>query len=409
MLKNYTVLEANIEKLNTMIEKINKRAKKINQTEISYTIDKEYFVDLNKDNKLEATENIVKYFDITLNAEPIKITGYTILASINHTYESGNIIKTLSDKEIPEKYKTIDGICEHCNTNRRRKETVLLQNEQGNIIQIGKSCLKDYLGYDINDKLSYMDLLTEIENEDFTTISNIDGVKFAKYINTMKLLNISNLLIKSFGYVKTKNEYGERNTNNTKDRTLNLYCENNIYRTTISGQQMYTNEEIAIYNTINSANYKDDEVIEAIGWIKQQNNNSDYINNLQVLANNEYINYKETGILCSFMVCYYKVQEHEQKQKKQTEQIKNEYVGTVGEKIQTELTLKNEFNFETQWGISHIYIFKDAEGHEYKWNSSKSIETEKQEKAIIKGTIKAQEEYKGIKQTILTRCKIIDK
>lgn len=99
-------------------------------------------------------------------------------------------------------------------------------------------------------------------------------------------------------------------------------------------------------------------------------------------------------------------QEKERKEKAE----KSAYFGTVGEKLSgIELTFKNEFYFETQFGGMCIYIFEDSDGHQFKWNTSTGFSTslEKEEVIKINATIKEHSEYNGIKQTVLTRCKLV--
>jgi hypothetical protein len=390
MLKEYRVLEWNMEKLDSMVEKINKRALKLNQKLITYTINSESFETI----KGENGKTIMKVFDITLDAEPVQITGYTILASINHTYGGGNIIKTLGDIPIPEKYRTIDGVCDHCGTNRRRKETVLLQDSEGNIVQVGKTCLHDYLGFNINDKLKYMDMLQVFEETDFFFVGGDDSYKFAKYISVKDLLNIANLLVKKYGYVKTQSE-----KMSTKEKALMIY-----YRDRILFWDEYEKE---VLETVTQKDYVDKEVLEALEWIKTQDSSSDYISNLKILSQNEYINIRETGILCSLMACYYNAQNKENQKKKEMQELNNEYVGTVGEKIEKRLKFDKAIEYCTQFGVGYIYLFSDEEGHRYKWSTSKGIDMKDNEVVTVKGTIKDHAEYGIVRQTVLTRCKIL--
>lgn len=50
--------------------------------------------------------------------------------------------------------------------------------------------------------------------------------------------------------------------------------------------------------------------------------------------------------------------------------------------------------------------FEDAQGHQFLWKTGSYIEAQEGDKVTLKGTIKAHSEYKGIKQTELTRCKV---
>lgn len=97
-------------------------------------------------------------------------------------------------------------------------------------------------------------------------------------------------------------------------------------------------------------------------------------------------------------------------QEKERQEVadKSLYFGTVGEKlINLEVTFKNIFFYDTQFGSLAIYIFEDTDGHQFKWKTSKGFSNiEKGDFIKINGTIKEYSEYNGVKQTVLTRCKI---
>jgi hypothetical protein len=99
-----------------------------------------------------------------------------------------------------------------------------------------------------------------------------------------------------------------------------------------------------------------------------------------------------------------------QEKERQAKAEKSSYFGNVGDKVDgLKVTFKNVFFYETQFGSMCIYIFEDADGHQFKWNTSGGFGThlEKEEVITIKATIKEHSEYNGIKQTVLTRCKLV--
>jgi hypothetical protein len=81
------------------------------------------------------------------------------------------------------------------------------------------------------------------------------------------------------------------------------------------------------------------------------------------------------------------------------------YVGEVGDKVSfEEVTGKCVAGFDTQWGVSFIYKFTTPEGDTLVWKTSKDLDLDKP--VSIKGTVKELKEYKGVKETVLTRCKV---
>ena len=98
-----------------------------------------------------------------------------------------------------------------------------------------------------------------------------------------------------------------------------------------------------------------------------------------------------------------------------------EYYGAVGDKFELTLTFDKSFGFEGAYGFTYIHLFHDDENHVFAWSSSNGtylcwcktngkdgfLEYEVGKKYTLKGTIKAHEEYRNVKQTVITRCKVL--
>lgn len=82
----------------------------------------------------------------------------------------------------------------------------------------------------------------------------------------------------------------------------------------------------------------------------------------------------------------------------------SEYVGEIGDRIEETLTVTKAVTLESYYGTSIMHIMEDAVGNVFVWiTKAKSYPEGKV--VILRGTIKDHKEYKGTKQTILTRCK----
>ena len=99
------------------------------------------------------------------------------------------------------------------------------------------------------------------------------------------------------------------------------------------------------------------------------------------------------------------------KAKMPKKEICSEYVGNIGDKVSVDLTLKRAYSYETSFGYrtQTVYInsFEDEDGNVYVWKTQSWL-GEEGKTYWVSGTIKDHSEYKGIKQNILTRCKIVD-
>lgn len=93
----------------------------------------------------------------------------------------------------------------------------------------------------------------------------------------------------------------------------------------------------------------------------------------------------------------------------------SEWVGEVGQKIEIEAVLTNIGSYESTFGWTRVYTFTDDNDNDFIWKTTswdnfdysagKNI-LEIGDRAAISGTIKDHNEYRGVKQTVLTRCKV---
>lgn len=83
--------------------------------------------------------------------------------------------------------------------------------------------------------------------------------------------------------------------------------------------------------------------------------------------------------------------------------VAGSFVGDVGNRINFVLTVRKVLSFEGEYGTTRLHFLVDSEGNTFKWATSSRI-LEEGETYAIKGTIKAHAEYRGVKQTILSRC-----
>lgn len=87
--------------------------------------------------------------------------------------------------------------------------------------------------------------------------------------------------------------------------------------------------------------------------------------------------------------------------------VKSEWVGEVGEKVELEVTIDRVIIPNGYSSFSWGYLMTDSEGRKINWWASREQDWDGSKTLKIKGTIKALNEYKDVKQTVLTRVKEI--
>ena len=70
------------------------------------------------------------------------------------------------------------------------------------------------------------------------------------------------------------------------------------------------------------------------------------------------------------------------------------------------VVLKSVRGMETRFGWTQLVKFEDANGNILQWWTAVEIKAEVGDQVLLTGTVKAHDEYKGVKSTTVTRCKI---
>lgn len=356
----------------------------------------------------------VYYFKfIEVEAEGTAVLdNWQFVASVDHT-QNGNIFnKAMVDLEIPQRYYCSDPYCEHCNSNRYRKNTCIVYNkETKEFKQVGNQCLKDFTRGMSVAFATYMASLKSIFTEYEEREVDFGGGWRGTYHEVKEILRYTAETIRHFGWVNVRqnDDYDVDLFNNTKYRVERYYNLDHGYTRFWDDDerdQVRTEMESVDFNP--NSEYAVKETEKVLAWLEAQEENNDYIHNLKVIIANEYCSSNRFGILCSLFPSCNKDLEIKAKREAEAKSEKiSEYIGQVGDRVETEIqSVKCVTSWETQFGMTFIYKFVNTDGNVLTWKTSKSLDEERCVGKKIKGTVKELKVFRDIKQTELTRCKI---
>lgn len=341
----------------------------------------------------------LKFIQVFCEGKAI-INGWEFIAEVEHT-SKGNLFRGISDVQIPHQYRTTGAICEHCHTAHTRRYTYLVRNvETGEFRQVGKSCLKDYTNGLTAEIAAYYTNVPDMMEESKLPYG---GLTWHNYISTKDYLAYVAEAVRIFGYIKKDiDEPG------TALKSYGYYCIAEGIHDLSSVEYTTYKREMEVYNF--TANRKEnlDLVENALNWAKQQiESDNDYLYKIAVVSQMEYVDKKNLGLLASLIAAYKKeVSRKEKEEKEKVKYAKSSYVGAIKEKVVVPVsTFQCLTSWYTQFGTTFMYQFIDQCGNVFVWKTSKAIDPDTEIKKLL-GTVKAHTEYKGIKQTELTRCKI---
>lgn len=263
------------------IERLNKLARKNHVELITYTISPKY----EKITTNSSGSSIVcEFVDLTLSHDTFKpISGYTFLASVEHSPNGNIIMNRVPDVSIPESYRVSGNTCEHCNINRYRKNTYIIYNElERSYIQVGSTCIKEYLGFNVSLIASRFALLEELANT-----SNSSEILGTMVLPLKDFLLVTSGLIAKFGYVSSKKARETGMDTSTGHMAWN-YLSSPAYADEIG--EIKTNEQL---------------VQDALSWLDTQDDSQDYIHNLFVVKKNGYVTRRTCNTAASLLSFYY--------------------------------------------------------------------------------------------------------
>lgn len=338
---------------------------------------------------LESRE-MVKF---TLNRPKLKIGGWQVAGRVDSLSDGSLIAMTAPDTEL-NGFAPESQICEHCGQQRHRNNTYLLKGEDGSIKQVGSNCLQSFTGIRPQGLWALEYDLEERTDRDRDS-SNVGWTRAYTPENVVALTLLMTEDGRNYRSTSRAREYGTQSTSSMVNTYLNP-----------STQLANSSEYRALLEQASSdeVRARAQEVIEFASSIE---GHTDYATNLRNLVRQEGITSRHIGIVASAVSAWHREQTRNAQRTAVPE--RNEWVGTVGEKIENEeVTIIGIHGMESQYGHTTLVSMRDSQGRTLKWFASgyKDFETGQTMK-LEKATVKKHDEYNGNKQTVLTRPTIL--
>lgn len=357
--------------------------------------------------RLEPIQKETDLPGVTVECVPVMVEckihyeNWVVIAVLEHQ-PYGNLVHLVEGEwrpgkelKLPEKYKTAQSYCDHCNTMRARNKTVVLYNtETKEFKQVGTTCLREYTGGIDADMIAAFEECTK-EPTEFTGFTSHSKW----YIDIKNFLAGVVASSSLYGYI-SKSRAREINEENNKT-TVEATCDLTVR---LMSKTSVEKEWKDIYESDDTKTF----VEEALEWIKNMNAESySYFDNLKVVCSAELVELKNIGYAASLIASYKNHLKAEKKLKEAEKQ--NEmyhYYRNVDDKISLQGNLACVANYDTQFGTMYVYKIIQS-GCIFVWKTSKYLGVDDSGKEVmITGTIKEQSEFRGVRQNILTRCKV---
>lgn len=328
--------------------------------------------------------------------------GWEFIAKLDWDANAGLIVRNVPGYEGVNRETVKEGYCDHCKTTRRRLVTYVVRNQEtGETVQVGSSCLKDFTG-------QYTTIaFPELSADDDESEGGFFGARAEREYDPATVLAVAWACVKLEGY-KPRDSYGS----STRDDVM----------TALYPSKSKHDREFAatIAPLADEAQGKAQELLEfiasdAFGGKEPR----DYHLNMKAIAAGKFVSRRNIGLLASAPQAWAKHMERTLIREREASIYKaSQWFGTAPDKAKgvkasrhdLTVTVKAIRYIDGDYGTTTLYTMVTEDGNVAKWFSSGTDKLGENVGArfVIRGSVKKHDEWEGMKATVLTRCTVID-
>ncbi len=382
---SYRLNEAEYAATLAKVEKINDRADRRGFTGRIELTAKQVAVESIDEFGFERTEIWV---EVDLAGDPPCYNNWVFLATLDWDEHAGLIVRTAPGAPDIDREPLTENHCDHCKTIRHRNQTYLVRHkETGQQMQVGSTCMKDFLGW--TGSIVFMDIESLSQELGFGY-----GSGMPDSMGTQYAMAVAWALIKLDGY-KAASSYGSCTKNDVVDvlwppRTMD---------------QARRNELARIRDLADEAM---ERAAECIAWVLSDDFGGvgNYAQNLKAVVGAGQVSMRNIGLLASAPQAWARWLNNTLIR---TEAQTSNWLGAAGDKVTVTATINAITFIPGTYGTTVLYSLQDEAGNVIKWFASREALGDKVGEVVtLKAAIKALDTFKDVKQTIITRAKVIE-
>lgn len=328
-------------------------------------------------------------FDVKITGDPPRYRGWRFVAAVDVVpdgvvvrYPPGSKDEVVNDQLKP-------GECDHCHTVRARRSTVLVANDEtGQLLQVGRSCLKDFLGH------SKTPVFLTTDEVDEQIRGGWSGVPAGW--DTHNVLTYAAAMVQAYGWTPASGaDFGRVPTKELVRLALRGGRGADQVRDKIAPYLAEADGHARIVRT---------ELLDGLGG------DSGYEANLKTVLRSDAIDSRHLGLAVSAVSAYQRmVADRERETARQEAARRVDHVGQVGQKVTMSGIVRTALLVDGYHYASpeRVMLVVDCGTAVAKMTTAASwaYDIEVGDPLTVTGTIKAHTEWNGTKQTVLTRPK----
>ncbi|MBZ5709663.1 DUF3560 domain-containing protein [Nannocystis pusilla] len=341
------------------------------------------------------------HVEVQLDGEVPKVPGWKVLGVLEHTAEedleagvdTGVIVREAPGETVPARYRSAGPDCEHCQVRRRRKDTVILQDKDGNVKQVGRSCLADYTGSSDAESRIKAFLAWQEHWGQIRELMDDHGLDEQWAMDApSRVLSLARFLawvarcVHSDGFVSAKAEGQRSSSSNCALAAHEASKQPDADRTAPEPEYLAQGEE-------------------ARAWARENlvvgDDKSTFDHNLAVIVKRDYVDFRTAR-----MAVWIFQKWRQAKFPRTFEQNRSEWrPESVGEKVTMRLAVKRVHPeaSESQYGPRDLYVLADDAGREVVLFTAAANGPDEGDVVELKAEILKHDSYRGRKQTLIAK------
>lgn len=392
------------------LEKLAKKAAKYGQ---SITWTERPFTETVKrgrwdDEKIEVQLHKIEF---TVTGDAPRVGEYRFLASLEQA-PGGVLVSGIREAEIGALGYEWDGRCDHCGSNRYRKQAFVVEGPDGSRKIVGKSCLRDHLGTDIPGNMLNAFTFDDIAGMGADEEEGGWGGYGRWEESTLGVIATARAAIALYGWRPSSFE----------GMTTSTYV-NLVYSPPSrdhKGRVVHDEERQAIRTELRErGEHYYETARKVIDWGQALQPRGDYEHNLKVALNADIVIGKTFALVVSAAAAYDRqvAREDEAKKRREAEEArlasmpKSFHLGQPGDKLSAAVTIEQRRVLpDYGFGCSMLYVMRADDGALLSWKTSTDPRvngkpTEVGERYRIAFTVKSHAEFRDTPETRVARVK----
>lgn len=355
----------------------------------------------------------IELVDLELVADRPVLAGWVFLAAVE-PIEGGNLIRQVPGADVAEgelaPWAAGEIACDHCRTRRRRAETFIVRADgsdsaipAGTYRQVGRQCVAAFLGgrsaASIVAQLAWPNVVRGAGDDDGE--GGWGGGRQAELIDPTRFLAQVAAVIRVDGWVSRSAARAVEGRRSTADHALHLMSP------PFGGDPHgdWRREALRCAPGIEDCA----RGAAALQWASDLSGQTDYERNLALVARQHGLRREHAGILASAVSAHMRALSIEVARDRLAAAVlesPSAHVGEVGRRMNLELTVQRVASVDTDYGALNIISMRDYAGNLFVWKTG-AQNPKPGEQLRVRGSVKEHGEYRGEKQTVLTRCEVV--